>query len=228
MRDGKPWHRAELLNCDVYDIIEQYQAEYRGIVEYYRKAYNLSSTSRLKQVMEVSLTKTLSNKLKISVSQVYRRFSKNLPTSEGPRKVLQHIVARENKQPLTAQWGNISLKWNKQATVRESSRFPWSERVQLIDRLLADTCELCGSQTGVEVHHINHMKTLRKKGQSAPPQWVLWIASCQRKTIVVCRACHMDIHGGRSNVSLFPKNTGEPDDGKLSSPVRRGVDGKVA
>jgi len=228
MRGDNPVHRAELLNCDVYDIIEQYQTEYRGIVEYYRKAYNLHKMSRLKQVMEVSLTKTLAHKLKISVRQVYRQFSQSLPTDDGPRKVLQHTVARDNQRPFTAQWGNVSLKWNKQATVREPLRFPWSERVQLIDRLLADTCELCGSQVNVEVHHINHMKTLRKKGQGTPPQWVVWMAARQRKTIVVCRGCHNDIHKGRSTVTPFPKDTGEPDDGKLSSPVRRGADGKVA
>lgn len=229
MRDGEPTHLAERLNSDVYDIIEQYQAEYRGIVEYYRKAYNLSNQmGRLKHVMEVSLSKTLASKLKISVGQVYGRFSQTLQTDEGPRKVLRHIVVRENKQPLIAQWGNVSLKWSKQAVIREPSLFSWGKRVQLIDRLLADTCELCGSQENVEVHHINHMKTLRKKGQGTPPQWVVWMAARHRKTIVVCRACHNDIHKGRSTVAPFPKDTGEPDNGKLLSPVRRGADGKVA
>jgi hypothetical protein len=178
--------------------------------------------------MQVSLTKTLAHKLKISTSQVYRRFSQNLPTDEGPRKVLRHIVARDNKPPLIAQWGNVSLKWDKRATIREPGRFPWDKRVQLIDRLLADTCELCGSRENVEVHHINHMKTLQKKGQRAQPLWVLMMASRQRKTLVVCHACHQDIHYGRPTVAPFPKDTGEPDDGKLSSPVRRGADGKVA
>jgi len=228
MQGGKPVHRAELLNSDVYDILEQYQAEYRGIVEYYRLAYNLSKIGRLKHVMEVSLTKTLAHKLKISVSRVYKRFAQSLPTDEGPRKVLRHTVARENKPPLVAQWGNISLKWSKRASVQEPTRIPWNKHVQLIDRLLADTCELCGSRENVEVHHINHMKTLRKKGRVAPPQWVIWMASRRRKTIVVCRACHHDIHKGKSTMAPFPMNTGEPDDGKLSSPVRRGADGKVS
>jgi group II intron reverse transcriptase/maturase len=226
MQAGKPVHRTELLNSDVYDIIEQYQAEYRGFVEYYRLAYNLHTVDRLKQIMEVSLTKTLAAKLRISVSQVYRRFVQTLPTDEGSRKVLRHLVAREKKRPLIAQWGNVSLKWNKQVIIREPIPFQWG-RVQLINRLMADTCELCGSQENVEVHHINHMKTLRKKGQGAPPPWVIWMASRLRKTLVVCHACHQDIHRGRSTVVPFPKDTGEPDDGKLSSPVRRGADGKV-
>ena len=228
MKSGKPGHRAELLNSDVYDILEQYQAEYRGIVEYYRLAYNLSKMGRLKHVMEVSLTKTMAHKLKISVRQVYKRFSQSLPTDEGPRKVLRHIVARKGKPPLVAQWGNISLKWSQRATVKEPIHFPWNDHVQLIDRLLADTCELCGSRENVEVHHINHMKTLRMKGRVVPPRWIIWMAARRRKTLVVCRACHHDIHKGRSTVAPFPTNTGEPDDGKLSSPVRRGADGKVS
>ncbi len=65
MRNNTPVHLTERLHFDVFDIIEQYQAEYRGIVEYYRKAYNLSKLGRLKQVMEISLTKTLAHKLKI-------------------------------------------------------------------------------------------------------------------------------------------------------------------
>jgi group II intron reverse transcriptase/maturase len=202
MKGGKPIHRKELLNSDIFDIIEQYQSEYRGIVEYYRMAYNLSRIGRLRQVMEVSLTKTLAHKLKISVRQVYRRFTQNLSADEGSRKVLRYIVTRENKPPLIAQWGNISLKWDSKATIQEPTPFPWNERVQLIDRLLADTCELCASRENVEVHHINHMKTLRKKGRIAPPPWVFWMASRRRKTIVVCRICHNDIHKGRSSGAI--------------------------
>jgi hypothetical protein len=228
MQNNTPVHLTERLNFDVFDIIEQFQAEYRGVVEYYRKAFNLGKLGRLKQVMEISLTKTLAHKLKISVSQVYGRFARSLPTDEGPRKVLQYVVTRENKPPLVAQWGNVTLKWNSKATIREPCRFPWDERVQLIDRLLADTCELCGSQEEVEVHHINHMKTLWKEGRNNPPQWVVWMASRHRKTIVVCRKCHRGIHNGRPMVTSFPKNTGEPDDLKGSSPVWRGADGKVS
>jgi group II intron reverse transcriptase/maturase len=222
-QNGKPVHLPERLHCDVFDIIEQYQAEYRGFVEYYRRAHNLSTVGKLNWVMQVSLVKTLANKLRISQSQVYERFAQNIQSDEGPRRVLRHEVARDGKQPLIAQWGNISLKWNKRADIQEPTRFPWDERVQLIDRLLADTCELCGSQENVEVHHINHIKSLWKDGRKAPEPWKVWMASRRRKTIVVCRAHHKDIHFGRSTVVPFPKNTGEPDDQKWSSPVRRGL-----
>ena len=34
--EGKPIHRPELLKDTVFTIISTYQAEYRGLVEYYR------------------------------------------------------------------------------------------------------------------------------------------------------------------------------------------------
>src|SRR5450755_2018162 len=70
-RHGKACHRAELLNESDYTIIATYQLEYRGMVNYYRLAYNLQTFRLLKWVMETSLTKTLAAKHQISVKAVY-------------------------------------------------------------------------------------------------------------------------------------------------------------
>src|SRR5438034_2688335 len=74
MRNGKPIHRTELLNESDYTILATYQLEYRGIVNYYRLADNLRTLSKLKWVMEQSLTKTLAAKHKISVRKVYQKY----------------------------------------------------------------------------------------------------------------------------------------------------------
>ncbi|GHO51274.1 reverse transcriptase/maturase family protein [Ktedonospora formicarum] len=74
MRQGKPTHRAELLNESDFTIIATYQLEYRGLVNYYRMAYNLYTLSKLKWVMEQSLTKTLASKHRISVKKVYKKY----------------------------------------------------------------------------------------------------------------------------------------------------------
>jgi hypothetical protein len=66
--------------------------------------------------------------------------------------------------------------------------------VPLVDgdqRLLADTCELCGSTHQVEVHHIRALKDLNPKGPKQLPEWALRMASHRRKTLV---ACHEAIH----------------------------------
>jgi hypothetical protein len=43
MRHGKPAHLAERLNDSAYGIVTLYQAEYSGLVQYYRLAYNLAT-----------------------------------------------------------------------------------------------------------------------------------------------------------------------------------------
>ena len=73
MRRGKPSHRTQLINDTAYSIVAQYQAEYRGVVQYYRLAYNLHQLSKRKRVMEVSQVKTLANKYKTSCGDIYKR-----------------------------------------------------------------------------------------------------------------------------------------------------------
>jgi group II intron reverse transcriptase/maturase len=199
LRQGKPVHRAERTNDTVYSIIAQFQQEYRGLVEYYALAVNRYQLNRLKWVMERSLTSTLAHKLRISVSQVYDRYQTLMETPEGPRKVLQVTVEREGKKPLVARWGGISLARNRKAVLDDSLPWTWSQRSELEKRLLADTCELCGSHEAVEVHHIRALKDLQRKGREEKPKWVQVMAARRRKTLITCRKCHNDIHAGRAD-----------------------------
>jgi group II intron reverse transcriptase/maturase len=198
-KGGKPIHRAERLNDDVFSIIAGYQLEFRGLAEYYRLAYNLSTRlDRLKWVMEQSLTKTLASKLRVSVPKVYRRYQSTIQTERGPYKVLRVEVKRKGKKPLVAQWGGVSLARRKRAVLNDRPKSAWNtNRTELLERLLADQCELCGSQEGVQVHHVRSLKDLKRKGRAEKPEWVKQMASRQRKTLVVCQECHTHIHAGR-------------------------------
>jgi hypothetical protein len=64
--------------------------------------------------------------------------------------------------------------------------------------MLADTCEICGSRHGVEVHHIRKLKDLRKRwqGRKEKPEWVSKMIAIRRKTLVVCQKHHHEIHAG--------------------------------
>jgi hypothetical protein len=48
LRHGEPMHRSELIHDSAFSIVAQFQREYRGVVEYYRRAYNLHRPNRLK------------------------------------------------------------------------------------------------------------------------------------------------------------------------------------
>jgi group II intron reverse transcriptase/maturase len=200
LHHGKPIRRTERTVDTDFSIVAQFQAEFRGVAEYYRLAFNRHRLGRLKYVMERSLTKTLARKYRIRVAQVYRRYHAVLDTEHGPRRGLQVTVNRDGgRAPLVARWGGVSLA--RDVTPRplydNPSRVWNSGRSELVQRLLADACELCGSTEQVEVHHIRALKDLNPKGRQHPPEWVTRMASRRRKTLVVCRVCHEDVHAGR-------------------------------
>ena len=201
MRNGKPAHRSSLIHDDDYGIVVRYQSEYRGVVQYYLLAYNVHHFGRLHRVMEMSLARTLAAKHKSTARKMRRLYKGVVETEHGPRVCLKVVKQRDNgKRPLVAQFGGIPLKRQRQTvlTDQQPQRYR-TDRTELIKRLLADECERCGSTVDVEVHHIRALRDLNVKGQGEKPWWVQIMAARQRKTLVVCRTCHMDIHHGRSN-----------------------------
>ena len=94
-------------------------------------------------------------------------------------------------------WDGVSLARDNTATLIDTQAPILNGRTELVQRLLADTCELCGSTVKVQVHHIRAMKDLRRKGRAERPAWVEMMARRRRKTLVVCASCHADIHTGR-------------------------------
>lgn len=62
-------------------------------------------------------------------------------------------------------------------------------------RLKAKICELCGTTEAehYEIHHINKLKNLKGKNI-----WERAMTAKRRKTMVVCRVCHIKIHHPKS------------------------------
>jgi group II intron reverse transcriptase/maturase len=194
---GKPKHRKELTNDTPYSIVMGYQAELRGFAEYYQLALNVHKLWRLKWIMEISLTKTLAVKLKTTVSKVRKRYQTIHTVNGAQYKGLAVIVPRKDKQPLIAKWGGIPFKRNTKAILTDQLTPTWPGRSELEKRLLADTCEVCGSKEQITVHHIRALKDVQTKGRREKPPWMHVMAARRRKTLVVCWACHMSIQHGR-------------------------------
>lgn len=202
LQHGKPIHRPELIHDSVFSIVAQYQQMYRGIVEYYRLAFNLHRINRLKWLMERSLTQTLALKQRVSVRTVYRRYQTRIDTDKGPSPVLQVVVNRGAEQkPLVARWGGISLSRNNRAVLNDAPRQICGPRTELEKRLLANQCELCGATDNIQVHHVRALKDLQIKGRAEKPFWMQIMAARKRKTLVVCGKCHHSVHAGRSSKS---------------------------
>jgi len=222
MQGGKPAQRAEMLDDSDYSIVSKYQAEYRGVVQYSLLAHNGGWFSKVKWVTEPSLLKTLAGKHKSSVAAMARKYKATTETANGPRECLQVVVQRGNdKKPLIAQLGGIPLQRKQDAIlVDHQPQCFMTNRSELLKRVLADQCELCGSKVQVEVHHIRKLADLEKPGQKEKPAWMKQMAARRRKTLVVCRQCHEDIHAGRSTASFRRKGTADPRHEKVSRVVR--------
>lgn len=146
MRNGKVKHRTEMLNESAFSLMSAYQSEYRGIVEYYQLAYNIAELSKLKWIMEHSLTMTLAAKLKTYASKVRKKYNATLIVEGRPYKGMQITIEREGKKPLVARWGGIPLRRREKAILNDNPQTQWRGHTELVKRMMAHICEQCGSK----------------------------------------------------------------------------------
>jgi hypothetical protein len=199
---GKPARRPQLLNEDDHTVVAVYGAEYRGIVQYYLLAGNVSRLYRLHWVMETSLLKTLADKHRSSVTKMARKYKATVDTPYGPRKCLEARVERCGRKPLVARFGGIPLRRQQDAVISDRALVPGIVRhKELVTRLLADRCEICGNAGQVHVHQVCKLADLGKPGQPRPA-WAELMARRRRKTLVVCQPCHDTIHAGQPHPPL--------------------------
>jgi hypothetical protein len=220
MENGKTRHCKERLEDDDFTIVATYQSEYRGLVNYYALAYNLYRLSKLKWVMEQALTKTLARKHKTSVKKIYVQYAERRET-DG-RRTLVVRKPRDGKDPLVAIWGGIPLQWNPKATIVDRERRIWNTRTELLQRLMADECEYCGSRDAIEVHHIRRVVSDKERGKV--PEWLKIMRARRRKTMVLCHDCHMDITCGRP-MRNAPSGYGFIWTGRINSTLRKIING---
>ncbi|MCA1709864.1 MAG: hypothetical protein LC808_43920 [Actinobacteria bacterium] len=117
MRRGKPAHRPDLVNQDDHTIIATFGAQYRGLVQYYLPAGNVSGNvywlSRVEWAMRTSMLRTLAAKHRSSVSKMTARHKAKVETPYGLRTCFEATIQRPGRKPLVARFGGIPLKRNK-------------------------------------------------------------------------------------------------------------------
>ena len=95
LHHGERIRRTERTVDTAFSIVAQFQAEFRGVAEYYKLAFNRHWLGRLHYVMERSLTKTLARKYRITVPQVLSTFPcrsghRRLAAGQGHRVLPRH------------------------------------------------------------------------------------------------------------------------------------------
>jgi group II intron reverse transcriptase/maturase len=195
---GKPLRRPSLASCSDYTILKTYQDEYRGFVQYYMLALNVSWLSGYKWMVQQSLTHTLAAKYHSNTRTMAKRFRSSVETPHGKRHCLEATLTRgSGKKPLIARFGGIPLVRNKTAIlVDQVPTLVCFERREVVRKLIASTCELCAvKDEQCVVHQVRRLAELAEMGKDRP-LWAHIMLKNRRKTLIVCQACHHTIHDG--------------------------------
>lgn len=184
----EPVARVDLTRHTDLEIITTYDAELRGLCNFYFLASNYRSLNYFSYLMEYSCLKTLAWKHRCKLSKIYDKY---------------RIGAKRWGIPYDTKSGKKVRKLTKFNEVdgkRCEDVIPTiitiiaNSRTTIDSRLKACRCELCGYEgkdRKYEIHHVNKVKNLKGK-----EEWERVMIAKRRKTLTVCHECHMKIHHG--------------------------------
>jgi group II intron reverse transcriptase/maturase len=189
----KAIHRTELINLDVLEIARTYNAQIKGLYEYYKLANNVYKLGNFNYIHITSYMRTLAAKFKTSRFKLYKNNNYFNGKDVGCKYKLKD--GTEKFQVI------FNGPFEKQNYFKKSDMcndnignvWKYSCKTSLIKRMEADQCEYCKTTTGpFEVHHVKHLKDIK----SGKANWEKLMISRQRKTLVLCRSCHHKLHSG--------------------------------
>ena len=180
-----PVHRKYLVGLTDLEIVSVYNAELRGICNYYGMASNFCKLNYFAYLMEYSCLKTLASKHKTSLSKTIDKFN------DGTGKWgIPYETKLGSKRRYFANYADCKGKGSAMDYISNAAVVYGYAVNTLENRLKAKVCELCGTTESdhYEVHHINKLKNLKGK-----ERWEIAMIAKHRKTLVVCRDCHRSI-----------------------------------
>ena len=163
------------------DILAQYNAEIRGLYNYYSLAANVSKEcASFAFIMKMSMLKTLGWKLNTSARKVRQKYQKDkdfvIPYNDAKGKQKYRVFYNEGFKKRNAQF---DVDYDK---LPQTTYVPYPS---LVERLKDGRCELCGKEGKVVMHHVRTLTKL--KGNN---EWEKLMLKRHRKTLVVCEDCN--------------------------------------
>ncbi len=179
-------HRGKLVNQRDIEILARYNAEVRGLYNYYSIANDSFKIGRFANVMKYSMYKTFACKYKTNVHEIKRRYFVNdlftvaYDTKSGRKTTTFYKDGFKRKEKAT--------KFDNVSELPQFSKYAKTNTLK--QRVERHTCELCHKDCrNLEIHQVKKLKDL--KGDA---EWVLLMRKRRRKTLVVCPECHSLIH----------------------------------
>lgn len=192
----KPCARMDMVNWTVEEIMGKYASEINGVYNYYSLASDVSTKlHRFAWYHRGSMLKTIAKKERISVRKVLRKYGHIVPHPNG----------RETCKAICVMDVDRMVAYYPFAGFRKRTYWPKPEQdgikelgPRLKERILSCTCEACGCNGPVEVHHIRNLKqTVERYEGKQTPYWVSLMQDMRSKTLILCKECHKKLHSGK-------------------------------
>ena len=184
----EPVARVALTRHTDLEIVTVFDAELRGLCNYYFLASNYRNLNYFSYLMEYSCLKTLAWKHKCKLSKIYDKYRIG-----AKRWGIPYQTKAGRKIRKLTKFNEIDGK-KCEDVIPTIVTMITKGRTTIDSRLKACCCELCGYEgkdRKYEVHHVNKVKNLKGK-----EPWEVVMIAKRRKTMVVCHECHQKIHHG--------------------------------
>lgn len=186
LKDGtlEPIARKYLYSCTDLEILTAFNAELRGICNYYALASNYNRLCYFVYFMEYSCLKTIAGKHKTTARKIISKYS-----YDGSWRI-PYKTKKGIKYSKFSDFMKCKKVTDFDEVIKDYAVMHASTRTTFEDRLSAEVCELCGKiNAPLEIHHVNKVKNLKGKDF-----WEIMMIAKKRKTIAVCKECHHKIH----------------------------------
>ncbi|MEF3309388.1 reverse transcriptase domain-containing protein [Paenibacillus sp. GYB004] len=186
----KATHVKKYLNYTELEIVRTYNAQVQGFYEYYKLANNVFRLHNPYFLIHQSFQKTLANKNK-TTSQKIRdshtfegKLGVKFEDKKGNTRIAYLYSGPFIREDLPVDNGLVDIIPNW---------LIYYNGTTLEERIKASKCEWCTSENGpFEIHHTRKLKDLKGKRL-----WEQVMIARARKTMVLCKRCHIDLHAGR-------------------------------
>ena len=177
-----PVARSSFVNRAPVEIIGTYNAEIRGMYNYYSLASNVSVMQKYRYVMEYSMYKTLACKYNCSMTKIKCKYTHNGIFS------IPYITADGSEKQIEFYHGRFCCQRSKTPAVEDCLPKPvsiYKRPNELILRILKGSCEWCNRQRIVpKVYQVKKLENLDPE-----VEWEKIMLKKRRKTLVLCEEC---------------------------------------
>jgi len=183
-----------------YQIVQKYNAMFRGLYNYYRPCQKLQRLSHISYILHYSCAKTIAGRQKTSISQVFNRYGKRL-------KITYQIQGTKSETTRSIEFNDFTTLRRIDKLLPPTVRFHpklydpfhiknfWRTKIKMYNE-----CCICGETENVRLHHINTLASLqrnKKKKKKGKDIAAAIRSQLNRLQVPVCPPCHNDITYGK-------------------------------